>query len=99
MLNNVTIMGRLTNDIELRNAGEQKVANFSIACQRSANREKTDFIPVVAWGKIAEVLAEYIKKGQRVILSGQIQSRKNKDGKEFLELLATSFEFVEGKKE
>ena len=99
MLNNVTIMGRLTNDIELRNAGEQKVANFSVACQRSANREKTDFIPVVAWGKIAELLTEYIKKGQRVILCGQIQSRKNKDGKEFLELLATSFEFVEGKKE
>ena len=81
MLNQITIMGRLTRDPESRTtqSGED-VTSFSVACERdyapqSANRE-TDFIDIVAWRKTAEFVQRYFRKGDMIAVSGRLQIRE-----------------------
>ena len=86
MLNQITMMGRLTKDPELRQAGETPVCSFRIACDRdfkNKNGEKeTDFVDVVVWRKRAETVAKYFSKGRMAIVSGRLQIREweDKDG-------------------
>ncbi|MCL2228079.1 MAG: single-stranded DNA-binding protein [Oscillospiraceae bacterium] len=83
MLNNTSLMGRLTHDPELRHTPNgSPVTSFSLACERdySTNGDKeTDFIDIVAWRKTAEFVGKYFKKGQLVAVTGRIQTRKWKD--------------------
>ena len=77
MLNDITIMGRLTKDPELRYTQSQKpVATFTVAVDRDYDRETTDFIQCVAWGKTGEFVSTYFHKGQMIAASGSLQSRK-----------------------
>ena len=80
MLNNCTLMGRLTKDPELRYTnGETAVARFTIACDRdTTNRDgerETDFIDVVVWRSTAEFVAKYFAKGSEIIVNGRLQIR------------------------
>lgn len=80
MINNVTIIGRTTKDIELRaTSSGTNNASFSLAVERNfknANGEKeTDFINCVAWRKTAEILAQYAPKGSLIGVRGRIQTR------------------------
>lgn len=85
-MNKVSIMGRLTRDPEVAKAGETLKARYTVAVdrpKRSKDAEtKTDFIPVVAWGKTAEFVEKYLKKGTLIIVNGFFEtgSYKNKDG-------------------
>lgn len=83
MLNHITIMGRLTKDVELRrtNTGTP-VSSFTIACDRDFGDKETDFIECVAWKKTAEFASKYFSKGKLAIVSGRLQIRywKDKDG-------------------
>lgn len=55
MLNKAILNGRLTKAPELKQTNSGKnVCGFTIAVDRSRDREKTDFVPIVAWGKTAE---------------------------------------------
>ena len=108
MINNVTLTGRLTKDVDLRYTSTgTAVASFSMAVDRqfkSANGEKeTDFINVVAWRKTAEVLAEHTRKGSLIGIVGRIQTRnyEGNDGKRVYvtEVVADSFTFLESKKQ
>jgi single-strand DNA-binding protein len=81
-MNNVSIAGNLTRDPELRYTPQgQAVANFSLAVNRSyVNRagervEATDFVNANAWGKLAENVADSLRKGNHVVVSGRLQSR------------------------
>ena len=60
-MNNVTLMGRLTADPELKHTNnDTAVTSFSIAVDRPMSKEKAaDFINIVAWRKTAEVIAKY----------------------------------------
>ena len=84
MLNNITIMGRLTADPEVKTTQNQvSVTSFSVAVERNVkskdgNRE-TDFIPVVAWRGTADFISKYFRKGQMICISGELQSRKFED--------------------
>ncbi len=87
MLNNCTLMGRLTKDPELRYAnGETAVASFTIACDRdTTNRDgerETDFVDVVVWRSTAEFVSKYFSKGSEIIVNGRLHIRpwKDKDG-------------------
>lgn len=83
MLNQIDLMGRLTHDPELKTStGGKPVSSFSIACNRDYNREETDFINVVAWGKGAEFVSRWFEKGQLVAITGRLQIRtwKDRDG-------------------
>lgn len=84
-MNNVSIVGNITRDIELNNTQSGiATSRFSIAVNRrpDANGErKADFFNCVAWRKTAEFLAKYCKKGSRVAISGHLVSGSyDKDG-------------------
>ncbi len=83
MLNNVTLMGRLVADPEIRTTTTGKsVASFRIAVDRvyskNGNRE-TDFITIVAWEKTAEFIGKHFSKGSMIALQGKIQTRNYED--------------------
>lgn len=105
MLNHITIMGRLTKDVELRrtNSGTP-VASFTVAVDRDFSKEKeTDFIEIVAWNKTAEFAQKYIGKGRMVVISGRLQIRSwtDKDGnkRKTAEVVAENIYFADSKKD
>ena len=80
--NQVTLMGNLTRDPELRTTPNgQSVCSFSLALNRSYKsadgewQEATDFIDIVAWGPLGERVAQYLTKGRPALVSGRLQSR------------------------
>lgn len=78
-MNICIIDGNIVRDIELRTTTNSKVANFTVATK--GFKDKTNFVPCVAWGKTAEILSEYGKKGKFIILEGEFTSRNyEKDG-------------------
>lgn len=86
MLNQVSIMGRLTRDPELRytQAGTP-VAAFTLAVERDfkdGNGDKqTDFIDCIAWRQTGEFVSKYFTKGQMAVVSGRLQIRDWTDDK------------------
>ena len=78
-MNKAVLIGRLTRPPELRQTQSgNTVANFTLAVDRRSKNEgeqSADFIPVVAWGKKAEVVGKYLDKGSKAAVSGRIQTR------------------------
>lgn len=74
-MNNIVVSGRLVKDPEMAKlqSGTEK-ANFRLAV--GGIGEKTDFFPVVAWGKTAAAVYQYLKKGDRVIVQGRLTTRE-----------------------
>lgn len=100
-MNSVQLVGRLTADPELRttNTTGIPVANFRVAVDRGKDKP-ADFIPVIAWQKTAELVAQYVKKGHRVGVEGRLQTRNYEvDGqKRFaMEVVAQRVQFLEPK--
>lgn len=83
MLNNLSIIGRLVADPELKKVGETSVVNFTIACDRDYadkdGQRTTDFIDVQAWRKTAEFVAQYFAKGRLIAITGSMQTRSWED--------------------
>jgi len=88
-LNKVFVAGRLTADPELRTTpGGAHVISFSVATNRvwtdknGGRREETEFHNVVAWGRQAEVVSQFLKKGGLILVEGRLQTRswEGKDG-------------------
>lgn len=79
--NKVILIGRLTHDPELRyTPNGQPVANFSLAVDRKMSKnDETDFIPVVAWRRLAEICNEFLHKGKLVAIEGRLQVRSYED--------------------
>lgn len=81
-LNKAMLIGNLTRDPELRSIPSgQSVASFSIATNRSWNnaagelQKAVEYTDVVAWGKLAEIAGQILKKGRRTYVEGRIQTR------------------------
>ncbi|MBU5419629.1 single-stranded DNA-binding protein [Acetanaerobacterium sp. MSJ-12] len=107
MLNIAAIMGRLTADPELRQTPNNvPVTSFTVAVARSfvkqGQERQTDFINVVAWGKTAEFVCRYFKKGNLIAVDGSIQARKYQDkagnNRTAVEIVAANVNFC-GKQE
>jgi single-strand DNA-binding protein len=83
MLNSVILIGRITNDLEIKKSAKGvEYLFFNLAINRRMNKEQTDFIPCTAFGKTAQVIAQYLKKGSLINIEGSIQSSTfQKDGK------------------
>ena len=103
-MNNVTLIGRLTRDPEVRYTSntQMAVARFTIAVDRQFKRDgepTADFIPIVAFGKTAELCERFISKGRLVGIEGRIQtgSYTNKDGNKVYttDVVANRVEFLE----
>lgn len=81
MFNQFTGVGRLAADPESRftQAGTQ-VANFTLCCDSGwGEKKRTEFVRVVAWDKLAKVVADYLRKGSLCMIQGEMQTRKYQD--------------------
>lgn len=103
-MNKVVLMGRLSRDPETRYAGDTAIARFNIAVDRRYKKEggqTADFPNCVAFGKTAEFVNKYFKKGMKIALEGRLQTGHytDKDGKEVYttDVIAEAVEFAESK--
>jgi len=104
MLNRVVLIGRLTQDPELRytNSGIA-VASFTLAVDRmrtsSSGERETDFINIVVWQKQAEICAQYLHKGRMAAVDGRLQIRSydNREGQKVrvAEVVAETVRFLD----
>lgn len=104
-LNKVFLYGNLTRDPELKALpGGSQVANFGLATNRTykdksgAKQETTEFHNIVAFGRTAEVIAQYVKKGRPIFVEGRIATRSwegKEDGKKQYrtEIIVENFQF------
>ena len=101
------IAGNLTRDPELRNTpGGATVCSFSVAVNRTyrgadgTNKDEVSYIDCTAWGKQAETIAQYLKRGGGILLSGRLSQRsfEGKDGvkRSRTEIVVEDFNFVGG---
>ncbi len=106
MLNRVVLIGRLTRDPELRYLPSgQPVATFTLAVDRPfagpQGERKADFIPVVAWRKLAEQVSQHLAKGRLVAVDGRLQIREyeTQDGqrRRAVEVVADHVRFLDRK--
>ena len=105
-MNKIIIMGRVTKQVDVRYTPSQKVVCFfTLAVDRpflnQEGKREADFIPVVVWGKAAELCGNSLAKGHRILVEGRLQIRSydGKDGNRHwvTEVIANSVEFVERK--
>lgn len=105
-MNTAFLLGRLVRDPEVRYTTTGKVCTqFTLAVDRPFTNQdgqrEADFIPVVIWGKTAELAGNSLQKGHRVLVRGRIQTRSYdaKDGSKryVTEVIADNMEFIERK--
>jgi len=102
-MNNLCIDGRLTRDVEIKTTANQKIiGKFGIAQNDSYDKEKAHFFNVVSFGKTAENIGKFFKKGDQIFLTGSISysSWKDKDGnnRNSIDIIANGFTFCGSKK-
>lgn len=103
-MNKIVLLGKLIRDPELRTLedGNKVFTRFIIAVDRNFKAQdgtrKADLIPVTLWGRKAEVVCQYMKKGSYISLSGRLRtgSYEDKEGnkKYIAEVVAEDFKFV-----
>lgn len=104
-INLCVLIGRTTRDIELRRTGNgTAVASFTLAVNRdfkTSDGQEADFIQCVAWKKTAELLEQYVHKGDRIAVNGSIRTRNYEDSHGrtvyVTEVLVNHVEFLETK--
>lgn len=84
MLNRVILMGRITQELEVRQTpAGASVLSFTVAVERNFKNQngerQTDFISCVAWGKTAEHICRYFSKGRMIALEGNLRTRTYDD--------------------
>ena len=110
-MNKVVLMGRLTNDPDVRYTqgdASMAVARYTLAVDRRGTRsnqdreQSADFISIVAFGKAGEFAEKYLRKGTKIVVSGKIQtgSYTNRDGNKVYttDVVVEEQEFAESKK-
>ena len=106
-VNQVNLIGRLTRDPELRHlASGSVVTEWGIAVPEKYKRqdgtwcEEAVFVDLVSWGKLAGTVAQYLKKGQRVHITGKLKldmwvDQRSGQNRQKLKVIATAIEFLE----
>lgn len=103
MLNNLSILGRVTKPLELRYLQNgTAVLNFDIANSiKVKDSEATTFLRCVCYGRSAEVINQFVSKGDRVLLQGELRQNSYQDSsgatKSYHFLQVNSFDFIESK--
>ena len=106
--NKVLLMGNLTRDPELKQTpSNQSVAQIGLALNRKFKdregnmREETTYVDCEAWGRTAEVMAQYLSKGKPVFVEGRLKldQWQDKDGnnRSKLKVVIESFQFIDSK--
>ena len=101
-MTNVTILtGRITKDLELKQAGQTTVTNFSLAVDNPFKKDDVSFFDVVAFGKTAELLNNYCNKGSKILVEGNLKQDRftDKEGKNrsVVRVVANRVEFLDSK--
>lgn len=104
-MNKIVLIGRLTRDPELRYSQAGKAfTTFTLAVDRRFSKDKqqtADFIPCVAWDKLAEIIGNNLAKGRRVGVEGRLQTRtyEAKDGskRSAFDVMVDELEFLDPK--
>ena len=109
MINKVILVGRLGHDPEVRyNQQGQMITILSVATDESYKKDgekitKTEWHKIITYGKIAEICAEYLKKGSLIFIEGKLQTRswddKNGNKRYTTEVVANSMKMLDGKKQ
>lgn len=101
-MNKVSITGRLVADVELKVVGEKGtfLGQFTLAVDKGfGDNKKTAFVPCKVWGKSAESLSKYTKKGSKIAVCGSIEQEnwEDKDGnkRSKLVIIADMYEGIE----
>jgi len=105
-INQVILMGNLTRDPELRTTpGGQSVCSFSLAVNRSwqgqdgQTQDAVDYFDVTAWGKLGELVNQYLSKGRKCLVMGRLSQRSwEQDGQKRskVEVVASDVTFLDG---
>ena len=100
-MNNVTILGRLGADPETTFSKDGKaICKFRVGVTRKFNKEMTDWFSCASFGKTAELIQQYFKKGNQIALQGEIQfgDYTDKDGvkRYTTTLVVNTFDFIAG---
>ena len=107
--NRITLIGNLTKDIEIRHTnGNMVIGNFGMACNRKfktqsgEQREEVLFVDCTAFGKTAEIMAQYLSRGRAVFIDGRLKldqwEDKNGGGKRSKHsVVVESFQFLDSK--
>lgn len=103
-MKNMSIIGRVGTDVTVKEKGDMKISYFSVAVnEKIKGEQKTEWISVSAFGKIADICERYLKKGVKVFASGNfmVDRYTTKDGmdKTSLALNANTIEMLDSKKE
>jgi single-strand DNA-binding protein len=104
--NQVTLMGNLTKDPELKTIPSgQSVCNFSLAINRAwtskdgQQQDAVDYFDCVAWAKAGEIIAQYAKKGSKILVSGRLQTRtwedQNGAKRKSIDIIMSDFNFLD----
>ena len=102
--NKVILMGRLCADPELKQTQNgTTVTSFNIAVDRRFEKDKADFITIVAWRQTAEFICKYFRKGSAILVCGELQTRswqdQNGNKRTATEVVASEATFCESKRE
>ena len=104
-MNKVLLTGRLTRDPEMRSlASGKNVTTFTVASNEflGGGKEKSEYHPVVAWDRLAEIAGRYLGKGQQVAIEGRLQTRSWDDEKGArhwkTEIVASHVEMLSGRR-
>ena len=101
-MNRVYIIGNLTRDNELKQAGQTQVLKNTLAVKREFKKDETDFINIVAFSKTAELIAKYTQKGSKLLVEGSLQiGSYEKDGikRSTADIIVENIEFIGGNKQ
>ena len=102
-MNKIILIGNLTRDPELTETAQgKKLCKFTIAVGRAFDKEKTDFFSCSAWEQKAEVIAKYVRKGNKLCVVGRLEiNETEKDGVKTRHhnIIAEEIEFLTPKSE
>ena len=100
-MNQVSLIGRLTRDPELRRTQNgNPVVSFALAVDNRHKEDGADFIACVAWNRTAELIHQYVKKGHRLAINGRLATRtyESKGVKHYVtEVIVADIDFLERK--
>lgn len=93
-MNKITLIGNSCRDCELTNSGDKQYSRINLAVGRKFDRDKTDFFNCTAFGKLAEIVAKYVKKGTKIAVTGRIEFNEGTDGKLYHSVIVDELELL-----
>lgn len=101
MTNQTIITGNITNDLEVRQAGNSQALKFGLGVRGNFKKDETNFIQVEAWGKPAEIISKYCQKGSKLLVIGELKQNRFQDkegqNREKVYVNLDKFEFLDNK--